>query len=90
MDYGCRHRDGGYSSTLLHAGGHRDRVKCLCMQLYRFKGVALADQKWHAITDAMRVGWEVMPETCQGDFEWQEADFLHDVKVFIRILYLYL
>ena len=87
MDYSCPHT--GHSDKLLRRGTCRTRVKCLCIQLYRTKGMALVDHKWHANTDAMRVGWEVLPETNEN-FEWEEAAFLRDVKVFLRVLHLHL
>ena len=80
MDYDCPHR--GHSERLLCQRKVLKRVPCLCMQLYRTKGVALIDSEWHTKTDAMRVGWEVL-EDQDPNFEWEEATFLRDVKVFI-------
>ena len=67
IKYGCPHRNLFESNYKTRKSG-----QCLCYQLYRWNGVALADTTWTARTRRMRVGCESIPASSPS-FCYQEA-----------------
>ena len=53
--------------------------RCLCLQLYRWMGVAIVDQNWTRRTQKMREGASEVPPPSE-EFKWKPASFLDNVE----------